>query len=574
MYTTTTISVTQALVSGKECSDILSFMHRNCHLEEIEILGAYTTGASNSSRLVKKMWSKMLQHASVRSISLHNTNCVPTGAYSSRKQSVASGTRLVDLRITFCNMNMEGIAWLSVNFTHDTCLQKLVLSDNKLCDSSIHALCGIFETNRTITYLDISNNTFGHQGICDICHMLGSDGSTNGLKTLATESNRFRDAGAALLAQTLQHNTQLCVLNVKNNMVGPGGITSLITMLSQNTTLHTLSLANNCIDGAAQTLLHSTLQKYNKTLRSLDVSMLWDDGTVGASSPNVDPAWISRVATVEPVALLQACRCIHYLRLDGIHTSLQDMHKMGALLEKNTALRQISLVACGLTPESIRPLIWGIRGNTTVEQIDLSDNNMCGRLDHESKQRVLNAEFWGVLSENKSLQVLQLRGNALGTQSMFHGSIFLAQHTTLKILDVSNNEIGSIGALAMLHALAKNTVLRILDMTQNASFPLSFSRLLSNIVKRRICSQGHASLHVHGIALSVTLLEMRCFAQTRLHPGVKITKFDILDSWTKACQARKEAFLLLTCPRLCSGTLCTLSMDALRIILAFNILPD
>jgi len=574
MYTTTTMSVTQTLLSTKECADILSFMRRNCHLEEIEIDGAYTTGASKPNLFAKKLWSEILQHTSVRSVSLHNTNCVPKRAYSSRKQGVASGTRLVDLQITFCNINMKSVTWLSQIFAHDTCLQKLILSDNKMCDSSIHVLCEIFKTNRTITYLDISNNTFGYKGICDVCQMLRSDISTNGLTTLATESNMFRDAGASLLAQTLRHNTQLFALNVKNNMVGSCGITSLVEMLSRNTTLHTLSLANNCIDGAAQTLLHSILQKHNKTLRSLDVSMLWDDCAVGASSPNVDPTWISCVATVETAALLQACRCIHYLRLDGIHTSVRDMDQMGALLGRNTALRQISLVACGLTPESILPFIRGVRDNTTVEQIDLSNNRMCGRFVHGCKERVLDAEFWEILSENKSLQVLRLRGNALGTQSMFHGSIFLAQHTTLQILDVSNNEIGSIGALAMLHALAKNTVLRILDMTQNASFPAIFSRLLSNIVKRRICSQGYASLHVHGIALSVTLTEMRCFAQTRQHPGVKITKFDILESWTKACQSRKEAFLLLTCARLCSGMLHALSTDALRIILAFNILPD
>jgi hypothetical protein len=98
----------------------LTFMRHNCHLEEIEIDGAYTTSASNPNLFVKKLWSEILQHTSVRSVSLHNTNCVPKRAYSSRKQGVASEARLVDLQITFCNINMQSVAWLSEIFAHDT----------------------------------------------------------------------------------------------------------------------------------------------------------------------------------------------------------------------------------------------------------------------------------------------------------------------------------------------------------------------------------------------------------------------------------------------------------------------
>lgn len=124
----------------------------------------------------------------------------------------------------------------------------------------------------------------------------------------------------------------------------------------------------------------------------------------------------------------------------------------------------------------------------------------------------------------------------------------------------------------MLHALSNNTHLEQLDLRQNNTYALSFSKLLSNIIKQRICMQQKNILHVHGIALNITLNEMRLFKRTRIHRTMQISKNDIIEIWTQDCIARKSAFMLLTCPRLYHGPFSHLCIDTLRIILSFNIM--
>ena len=140
------------------------------------------------------------------------------------------------------------------------------------------------------------------------------------------------------------------------------------------------------------------------------------------------------------------------------------------------------------------------------------------------------------------------------------------------MLDIADNGIGSIGALVMLHALAKNKTLRSLNSTNNSVFPMSYSRLLSAIIRKRICAQEGFDLHVRGIALFVSAREMRHFVASVSTRGMQITKHDLLERWIKDCQDRKVSFLLLTNVRLCSGLLTQLCVDSLRVILSYDTL--
>ena len=556
MYTKTGISVSVALLSPEKCQKLVNRIRGNPKLENVEVHNTYTIGHRKTVLFQDELWTQMLQHHCLQSISLHNTNCIPRAG----QQQDANGgcSELRELSITYCNMGLSSVSWLRSTFVSHKGLQKLVLSDNAMTDASMQVVCDMLHHNCSVTYLDVSNNNFSGHAVSLLCGVLTEGPETCKLNTLVLESNHLCDPGASLLAEALQRNTKLLVLNVKNNHIGTSGMVVLVQMLLHNTTLHTLSLANNDHGLATQEVLHTVLQR-NTTLCSLDISM--HSEFMDNSSSNMHVA-----------ELLEASLHLGHIQLDGVHTSTHEIVRVQQLLAHNTSLYRISFAKCGLTVCDANELAVGIGQNVGIQHLDLSDNQLCASAKRLYGNGVLDATFWDALGRNKTLQVLQLGGNMLGTESMWHAAPFLAAHTTLVRLDIPNNKIGAIGALVMLHAIARNTCLEQLDLRHNTSYSLSFSQLLSTIIKERICAQKKDSLHVHGIALFVTRREMRVFKQSRTHRAMKMTKQDVLDIWIRDCHARKTAFLLLTCARLYRGTLSQLCGDSLRMILSFNIL--
>jgi len=555
MYTKTFISVSVALLSPEKCQKFVTCICGNQKLENIEIQNTYTIGCRKTVLFQNELWTQML-HLCVQSIILHNTNCIPRAG---QQYSANAGcNELRELLITYCNMGLSLVSWLRSTFVSHSQLQKIVLSDNAMTDASMQVVCDMLHHNDSVTYLDVSNNNFSGHAVSLICGVLTEGPETCKLNTLVLESNHLCYPGVSLLAKALQRNTKLLVLNVKNNNIGASGMVLLVKMLLYNTTLHTLSLANNDHGWATQELLHTVLQR-NTTMCSLDISMHNEFMDDSSNAINV-------------AELLQASLHIGHIQLDGVHTSTHEIVRVQQLLALNTSLYRISFVKCGLTLCDINELAVGIGQNIGIQHLDLRDNQLCASAKRQYGNGVLDATFWDALGRNKTLQVLQLGGNMLGTESMWHAAPFLAAHTTLVRLDIPNNKIGGIGALVMLYAIARNTCLEQPDLRRNTTYSLSFSQLLSTIIKQRICAQQNDSLQVHGIALFVTTREMRVFKHSQTHQAMKMTKQDVLNVWTHDCHARKTAFLLLTCARLYRGTLLQLCGDSLRMILSFNIL--
>ena len=562
MYTKTGISVSEALLSPEKCKKFVRRIRENLLLENIEIQNTYTIGRTRTALFHNELWTQMLQHLHLQSISLHNTNCIPREAQQYGGNAACNALR--ELSITYCPMSLSSVSWLQNTFVSHTRLQKLVLSDNGMTDASIRVLCDMLHRNGSVTYLDVSSNNFGSEAVSLLCGVLTAGSDACKLNTLVVESNHLCDPGASLLAEALHSNTRLLVLNVKSNNIGPRGMVQLLNMLQHNTTLHTLSMANNDHAWATQQLLHTVLRS-NTTLCSLDVSMLMDVSVLKDSVDDSNHA-------IDVAELLQASLHIRHIQLDGVHTSTGAIVRVRQLLAHNTSLHRISFAECGLTLCDANELAVGIGQNIGIQHLDLSNNQLCASVKRRHSNGVLNATFWDALGRNTTLQVLLLGGNLLGTESMWHAASFVAGHATLLRLDIPDNKIGNIGALVLLHAIARNTSLQQLDLRRNATYSVSFSQLLSTLVKTRICAQRNHGLYVHGIALFVTTCEMRVFRRSRTHAAMQITKKDLLEIWTDDCHARKTAFLLFTCARLYRGTLSQLCGDSLRMILSFNIL--
>jgi len=90
----------------------------------------------------------------------------------------------------------------------------LELANNKIGNEGASALAEGLQTNTTITVLNLANNKIGNEG-------------------------------ASALAQVLQTNTTITVLDLANNQIGNEGAAALAEVLQTNTTITVLNLVGN-----------------------------------------------------------------------------------------------------------------------------------------------------------------------------------------------------------------------------------------------------------------------------------------------------------------------------------------
>ena len=551
--------MTEPMMGDEKIQRVVSFIGGNRHLQEVEITNSFVDVQRKSRIQCTALWTNMLRHPKLSSIRMQNTNLLQRSARRCRgwQREFLLNTTLTHHYITNCNIGAAECENLCQNMQYNTGLRFLVLSDNKLCDKGIAALCRLFQgTRRThigIVHLDVSGNTFGLQGLRSIVQTI-IRGKCNKVSELILENNCIDDVGAALIAESLLDNQTLRTLNLRSNDIGPLGLHSIGDMLKRNTTLCMLSVAENTIDETIEQQWLGVLET-NTSLRSLDISRMWRD-----DEDDTGPARL--------VGILGGSNRICYLRCDGIHTDSSSMNHMQNMIACNMSLQRLSLAACGLTVDLTLMLAQGLSRNKSILEVDISGNRICKQ---QGYLRALDLCFWNLLAKNTTLNTLRMQGNALGSTSIWFAIDFIAEHKTLQVLDISDNLINSFGALAVLHGLARNTSLNVLDVSQNQLLPEEYSILVSRIIKKRICAQQNMPLHVHGMSLDVSSDEFDVFMSSAYCTQQHMTKHDVLHAWRVQCEDRKLAFMLASHSRLCTTLWGALSTDMCRLILANDI---
>ncbi|KAI8829883.1 hypothetical protein BJ741DRAFT_369718 [Chytriomyces cf. hyalinus JEL632] len=122
-------------------------------------------------------------------------------------------------------------------------ISHLDLSDNWIESGGAH-IGRSLQINRTLTFLNLSNNKLSLHGGAEIAEMLGFNGT---LKTLILKGNALGDKEASLLAEGLRQNSCLQVLDLSYNQIGDLGAITLGAGLSSNDSIKDLSLAWNQI---------------------------------------------------------------------------------------------------------------------------------------------------------------------------------------------------------------------------------------------------------------------------------------------------------------------------------------
>ncbi|KAJ3333753.1 hypothetical protein HDU76_004249 [Blyttiomyces sp. JEL0837] len=98
------------------------------------------------------------------------------------------------------------------------------------------------QINRTLAYLNLTDNRLGLQGGLEMAEMLSFNGS---LKTLILKGNSLGDKEATSLAEGLRQNSTLQTLDISNNKIGDLGAIALGSGLIHNDSLKELNLGWN-----------------------------------------------------------------------------------------------------------------------------------------------------------------------------------------------------------------------------------------------------------------------------------------------------------------------------------------
>ncbi|XP_067882419.1 NACHT, LRR and PYD domains-containing protein 3-like [Heterodontus francisci] len=175
-----------------------------------------------------------------------------------------------ELRLDSNNLGDSGVKLLSVALRNPDCkIQKLWLGKNNISDSCAGDLASALSINRSLTFLDLSDNKLGDSGVKLLSEALRNPDCK--IQTLELYNNELTASCIEDFAFTLSTNRSLIDLNLSDNKLGDSGVKLLSAVLRnpdskiQELHLRRVGLSDSCVKDLIS--LHST----NQSLTFLDL---------------------------------------------------------------------------------------------------------------------------------------------------------------------------------------------------------------------------------------------------------------------------------------------------------------
>ena len=185
---------------------------------------------------------------------------------------------------------------------------------------------------------------------------------------------------------------------------------------------------------------------------------------------SLSPALVSLVPSI-------AWSDLPVMRLAGVKFTKRDLGMLTYFLETNSAMRKLSLAACGLDAPDVAVFAKMLAKSTTVQTVDMSWNSI-GKPGAQALSQALTRQC-------KALSTLILQGCKIdGTGAEFLAEM-VKQNKTLTRLDIPYNNIGPTGAAALAEALPLNRALMQLDLRGNGLGPSGGLALANGLLHAR-----------------------------------------------------------------------------------------
>ena len=240
--------------------------------------------------------AKSQQHHVIKSASF-TSNRLQLNSAEPLTHLLRSQASLHTLNLKHNQLGDQGIEQLAQCLQTNNILKHLNISSNNIGDNGAKSIGLMLQRNCTLQSLFLSKNSIGPLGIECIAEGL----KHSGLKSLSLDINKFGKDGAKYLAEGIQMNQSLAILNISNCYIGPDGAhaisqainTSPKTMINLNLecnkiirsplskptvcclfeceSLRVLNIRCNSL-GPEGTLAIAEGLRHNETLQELDIS--------------------------------------------------------------------------------------------------------------------------------------------------------------------------------------------------------------------------------------------------------------------------------------------------------------
>mmetsp|Transcript_1916 Transcript_1916/g.2198 ORF Transcript_1916/g.2198 Transcript_1916/m.2198 type:complete len:960 (-) Transcript_1916:1304-4183(-) len=203
-----------------------------------------------------------------------------------------SSSRGIDERITQdLNIDLSGLSGLT---SRKKKIVKQKFHQNEIVNLRSFMI-RVLSRNKSLVYLDLSNNEIGDEGTAVIADVLSVNSGllvldlqlnkisprgakyiadslleNNTLEVLKLDMTKISDEGLGYICEALEKNSTLSTLSLKNNSIGDDGAKFLAEVLTKNSALSKVILQNNSIGFSGVMSLFNSVSK--SSLRSLDLS--------------------------------------------------------------------------------------------------------------------------------------------------------------------------------------------------------------------------------------------------------------------------------------------------------------
>ena len=260
----------------------------------------------------------------------------------------------------------------------------------------------------------------------------------------------FGDDGCKAIAKVLETNTSIRKIKLDGyRKIGVDGASAIAKAIRINTTVLDLDIGFTCLDlGMEERKILAGGIAANTTIRNLNMKNMCfnnDDSIIKIiqTGTNIRSICLTRCSAAIVKALLNN-PSIEKIDLNDtdFENSENDARALSELLKNTKTVKTMTLSYCRMNANTIRCIAEGIKVNTSIEELDLSEMG-CGVIFSEHIKIIINA--MDVLAEaikvNQTLQRLNLHHSQLGYMGYFFETLAdaLEYNTVLQELDLSRN---------------------------------------------------------------------------------------------------------------------------------------
>lgn len=314
-----------------------------------------------------------------------------------------------------------------VNCRHQGCsntppyLTKLILSNCELKPDSIGSL-PLHNLDR-ITQLDLSNNAIDDTGLRHIANGLMFNNVLLRL-ILYGCSLTVTDGNGPLLVEMLHRNTALKEVDLTANPIG-AGLKFIFEGLRHNSGIVKLLLCGVSHQVGIEANNMLVLQKMlleNNTLQELDLS----ENLISSTGLVYLAIGMTRNSAIRKLSL----RCCSMAITEDNGPFLERM------LRENRALKELNLETNSIGACGLRYMAAGLRCNTVLEKVSLRN---CGLEDKEYNRQLLLEMF----QQNTTVEQLDLSDNLLTDEGIVAIGVGLKSNVRLKVLNLQKSYVAS-----------------------------------------------------------------------------------------------------------------------------------